>query len=418
MSEQEFDWKNGAVLKEHSKRKHKILKEYLAEYLRVRCQLPQMERFRLAIVDGFAGAGRYQCGASGSPVLMLEVLKTTCSEINIIRAAENKRPIQFDVLLIVNDAKPGVIEMCLENLAPVHAAIKDGCERLNVTVKSFAQDFETVYPEIKRMIDSSGYHSSVLFNLDQCGHSKVELATLTDILRSYPASEVFLTFAINAFVSFLPKRDQAELSRRLQHVGVDVKSLGEMDECSTDQAWLGAVEYTVFEAFKNFGAYTSPFSINNPSGWRFWLIHFANNYRARQVYNNILHENSSSQAHFGRSGLHMLSYDPREEGQLYLFEQEHRNNAVLQLHDDIPRALAHFGDAIEMGDFYQSVYNETPAHSDDIHKAIIENSDLEVLTPKGGERRVANTISKGDILKLKTQRSFFTVLFPQGKPEK
>ena len=47
---------------------------------------------------------------------------------------------------------------------------------------------------------------------------------------------------------------------------------------------------------------------------------FANVYRARQVYNNVLHDNSSMQP-FRGSGLNMLSYDPRHyDGALYLFD--------------------------------------------------------------------------------------------------
>jgi len=58
-----YDWAQGAVLEEHSRRKHKILREYFRQYIIVRCQLPQQTKFRLAIIDGFAGGGRYACGA-------------------------------------------------------------------------------------------------------------------------------------------------------------------------------------------------------------------------------------------------------------------------------------------------------------------------------------------------------------------
>lgn len=50
MSKKPYPWLTGAVLEEHSRRKHKVISEYLARYLAVRCQLPQQSRFRLAIV--------------------------------------------------------------------------------------------------------------------------------------------------------------------------------------------------------------------------------------------------------------------------------------------------------------------------------------------------------------------------------
>ena len=109
----------------------------------------------------------------------------------------------------------------------------------------------------------------------------------------------------------------------------------------------------MFEAFRTCAPYVSPFSINNPDGWQYWLIHFANFYRARQVYNNILHQNSSAQAHFGRSGLNMLAYDPTHEaGTLYLFDQSGRKSAKGQLLEDIPRLISESGDVIGVGGFY------------------------------------------------------------------
>ena len=58
-------------------------------------------------------------------------------------------------------------------------------------------------------------------------------------------------------------------------------------------------------------------------------------------------------------------------------------------------------------EFYENIYNVTPAHADDVHAAIIENPDLEVITPGGGERRKANTIGVSDVIKIKKQISFF-----------
>ena len=73
--EKPYQWANGATLEEHSRRKLTILREYVFDYLSVRCRLPQQERFRLAIVDGFAGGGRYEDGTPGSPLIFIEELK-------------------------------------------------------------------------------------------------------------------------------------------------------------------------------------------------------------------------------------------------------------------------------------------------------------------------------------------------------
>ena len=86
----------------NSRRKHKILREYCFDYLTVRCKLPQQERFRLAIVDGFAGGGRYQCGTSGSPLIFIEELKRATEAVNTHRAAQGLNAIEVECLLVFN----------------------------------------------------------------------------------------------------------------------------------------------------------------------------------------------------------------------------------------------------------------------------------------------------------------------------
>ncbi|MCY4463827.1 MAG: hypothetical protein OXC26_26035 [Albidovulum sp.] len=81
---------------------------------------------------------------------------------------------------------------------------------------------------------------------------------------------------------------------------------------------------------------------------------------------------------------------------------------------DIPRLVSESGDAIPVVDFYESIYNATLAHAEDVHGAIIENPDLEVLTPAGGERRKPHTIGVNDVIKLRRQRSFFPVFLEAG----
>lgn len=125
------------------------------------------------------------------------------------------------------------------------------------------------------------------------------------------------------------------------------------------------------------------------------------------------------QAHFGRSGLRMLSFDPTHDGNsLYLFDASGRAEAKKQLSEDIPRLVTEFGDAVGVAEFYGSIYNMTPAHMDDIHAAIIENPDLEVVTEQGGERRKANTIGSSDTLRMKQQRSFFPIFLDSDQNRK
>jgi Protein of unknown function (DUF5131) len=163
----------------------------------------------------------------------------------------------------------------------------------------------------------------------------------------------------NFFLAGVSKeRRPRTVTERLRPLGVSPRRLSTLEGMMSNANWLSTAERIVFEAFKNCAPYVSPFSINNPDGWRYWLIHFANSYRARPEYNNILHDNKTAQAHFGRSGLSMLSYDTAQEGALYLFDEQGRQEAHKQLYDDIPRLVTNFGDAISLRDLYRTIYNK------------------------------------------------------------
>lgn len=410
-----YQWEEGANLEEHSKRKHKVLREYFRQYLITRCKLPQQEKFRLTVIDGFAGAGIYGCGSHGSPLIFIDVLKNTLNEINIGRVTQGLKVIEIECFFVFNDAEPEVIHLLRTNAAPLLAEIKETVPQLHIKVDYQSKKFDEAYPEIKAKI-SSGNYRNVLFNLDQYSHSHVSLATIKDIMSSWKSAEIFLTFMIGALLAYAsPQKEKDRALGKIPEVSGEIHALTQdMESALSKTEWLGRAEKIVFDTLKGFAPFSSPFSINNPDGWRYWFIHFANSYRARQVYNDILHTNSSTQAHYGRAGLNMLSYNPAHEGRLYLFDEDSRKLAKEELYDDIPRLVSEYGDALTVEEFYIAAYNETAAHSDDIHEMVIANPDMQVLTPTGGERRKANTIRPDDILTIKTQRSMFPLFLKSG----
>ena len=414
MVKKPYDWPGGAALQEHSKRKHKVLREYFNKYISVRCQIPHQSKFRLAVIDGFAGGGRYECGSPGSPLIFIEELRAALERANIQRAVSNLPKLEIECLLIMSDEDPVAIDLLKSNCAPLLAEIRDTHPALHLNSHFEVGQFEQLYPSIREMV-ARGRYRSVLYNLDQCGHSQVRRPTLVDIMHSTASAEIFLTFAIQTLLTFLMSSDPQRVANQLKHLEVSGADLLAIENIINKDAWLGAAERLVFDVFGRCAPFVSPFSITNPSGWRYWLIHFANNYRARQVYNNTLHDNASQQAHFGKSGLEMLEYNPRHDGEIYLFDMSGRSAAKTQLLEDIPRMVSESGDAINVGEFYAAAYSATPAHSDDVNSAMIECDDLEVLTSNGGQRRSSNTIEPGDTLRLKSQRTFFPMFLPPKK---
>jgi three-Cys-motif partner protein len=191
MAEKLYEWKDGAVLEEHSKCKHKILREYFFRYLIVRCQVPQQTKFRLAFIDGFAGGGRYKCGAPGSPIIILEELKKALDAVNLHRTASGLGAIDIECLMILNDWEADALDSLKGHMAPVLAELQETTPRLHVQVCYFNGAFETIYPSIEATL-AAGRYRNVVFNLDQCGHSHVERQTLVRIMRTYSLPFAFL----------------------------------------------------------------------------------------------------------------------------------------------------------------------------------------------------------------------------------
>lgn len=314
--------------------------------------------------------------------------------------------IQIECLLILNDIDRSVVELLKENVAPLEVGARLEAANLRLVIEYHNKAFETIYPAIKARINSAGC-SNVFFNLDQCGYKFVTSQVIRDIMTSWKRAEVLLTFMISTILTYLsPDKDKSR-------VPLEPEVQSRIDAIKADQGllkksnWLGVCEKIVFDHLRECAVFVSPFSIANPNGWHYWLMHFATTYRARQVYNDVLHSDGLSQAHFGKSGLRMLAYDPLAgSGQLYLFDGKSRARAIDSLNEDIPRFIAESGDSLSVEEFYTAAYNETPAHSDDIHKSIIECRDIEVITPNGGRRREPHAIAVGDTLKLKSQKSF------------
>lgn len=401
-----YEWTKGAVLEEHSKRKHKVLEAYFRRYLLERCKNPISRRFRLAIVDAFAGAGRYSGGEPGSPLIFLSTLLDTVQEINLRRVTDGMPSVEVQCLLILSDAEPDAIDLLRGVLAPLEAAAKSGNSGVELQTQYHTGLFEHVLPTLQAAVEAGRYRN-LIYNLDQCGHSHVELTTISKLMASEKSVEIFYTYSIQALITYLNQSDPEKVNRALQHLGLDPGSLDFTDRFLSKNEWLGSAERLVYNHFRKCAPFVSPFSIHNPNGWRYWFIHFATADRARQVYNDVLHANSSEQAHYGRAGLRMLSYNPEHErGSLYLFDESARDAARAELPEDIPRLISEGGDMMPVSDFYRTIYNQTPAHSDDIHEAIMENPDLEVITSGGGERRKARTIGRDDTIRLKKQMSF------------
>ena len=408
MSTKHYEWaaEGGAELAEHSERKHKILRKYVRRYLLERCKNPLSRGLKLLLVDGFAGGGVYSDGAPGSPVILLRTLYETVGEINARRVESDYPALAVKCTLLLNDIDADAVGLLQQRVADAKRDLPDDAGvALEVVYRTVP--FETLAPDIARMVEA-GKFSNVLLNLDQCAYNAVHRTTLARLIQMTRSVEILYTVGIQTLISFLSINDPERVAKALRFLDLDPAKQIIGPETIARTQFLGTMERLVFETLEGCAPFVSPFSIHNPKGWRYWLIHMASVDRARQVYNDVLHDNCSQQAHYGRAGLRMLQFDPSHgENSLYLFDQSAREEARDQLPEDLARLIRGYGhEQIGVGALWRDVYKQTPAHSDDIHAAIMLHPDVQVFTPRGGERRVATSIQRDDVVRLAPQRSF------------
>src|SRR5262249_53359657 len=83
-----FDWKNwksGSLpeLAPHSAAKLKVLQDYVEEYIMILCANAfGVEKFRITLVDGFSGGGKYSQEKHGSPFVLLRAVEAAEDRLN------------------------------------------------------------------------------------------------------------------------------------------------------------------------------------------------------------------------------------------------------------------------------------------------------------------------------------------------
>ena len=414
-----YKWAKGVPLKDHTAKKLSVLRSYFRNYLRVRCT-PINRRFKIAIVDGFAGGGAYQCGTSGSPLVFLEELSAFADEVAIWRMEKNVPELEsIDCLFVVNEIDPDAIAVLNPLLDQWEAQNKAAGRKLNVRVLRRQSPFMKIYPEIRSTLLQHRF-SNVLFNIDPCGYTQVNLPIIQDILGSFKSAEVFYTFMIGSLFNYSSWMDQKKTNDLMMSFCGTQEQFFQDESFRRKAEWLGAVEKIVYHEFTHTANFASPFAINqsNGSGYNYWLMHFANSHRAREVYNDILYQNSGVQAHHGKSGLRMLGYTSLDsEVQTFDWSSDLRKENINSLQSDLPNAISDFGDAVAIQTLKASIYNETTSHSDDIKSVLIDHADIEVVTKSGHKRRSPGAISDDDFVRLNPQRQLFPILHKHKKPK-
>ncbi|MBF0134083.1 MAG: three-Cys-motif partner protein TcmP [Magnetococcales bacterium] len=397
-----WDFDSPPEIEPHTLVKHELLKDYLIQYFRAITVQPQIESVRIVLVDAFAGGGVYtrwddKRRYEGSPLIMMRAVRQAEEEINKSRKKPLKIKPKFYFIEESDEGFRCLSRMLRESDIPYQGDI-------SLRQGDFQQIYMSLIHEIAQLKTSK-----VLFILDQYGYKNVPMTVIYNIFSAFPSPEVILTFAVDSLIDYLSPNNQ----RAVENIGLSkhIPSGDELRTLKTARDYRQIIQKKIIQGiYQESGAsFYTPFLIGSTSSSRaYWLCHLAKHYRARDVMMEHHWNNPGRFSHYGSPGMHMFSYDPKNDplvtGQLaFEFDGAAQEVSLAQLADDLPRHI--YDDVGQNGIIFSELlgkkFNDTPATIAMIRDSFelsLRDQDIQIIGKNGEMRRKAKAMKLDDII--------------------
>jgi len=428
LAKKEYGWRVGEdppIIEPHSLTKHRVYEEYLLHYVRVLNINPLIPKFKLTIVDGFAGGGAYLNPLDGqiypgSPVRMISAVETAEALVQEKRRQQNiKVPFQLGV-------KYFFIEKKATNYKYLIWYLKEQgfSPRLGKDIFTIKGEFASVLPSLLPRIATTSENRRCIFLLDQYGYKDVPFPQIREIFSRLPNAEIILTFATDWLIDYMS--ETPSYWRTIKNIGMDsildIQNLLEKKE--DNKEWRSLVQnrlHMAIPSLSNAKYYTPFFIVSREANKSFWLVHLSNHPRAREVMTELHWQLKNHFSHYGGAGLQMFGYDPSKDSNLtrledlfskseFSFDEMAKDKTLKGVVEDLPKTIyQNFTDGISVGDFYSLVANQTPATTEHLKEAVYilsQSGELEVCGVNGERRRKPHSIRLDDVVRPNTQCVF------------
>ncbi len=305
-------------IKPHSKAKLAVLRSYLRAYFDRLNVNPHRTKFKLDLVDGFAGGGTFLSNGevvSGSPLIMLEETESASQRLN----QDRHHPLEFDCKYYFVDVERAHVDHLRKVLHERGHSFDD--DTVVLRNNTFEEEADSIISEITRRQPFAG---RAIFLLDQTGFSQVDLGLVARIQRELPGAEVILTFAADALVNHLAETPQLiQAVRPLELSESHVRTLIEHRDGSGGRA---LIQRTLRDRIRNVtGAkFDTPFFIRPRQSRRaLWFLHLSRHPTARDVMIQCHWDNRNTFEHYGSGDFGMMGWDAlnSEEPPLFNFHE-------------------------------------------------------------------------------------------------
>lgn len=404
-----YEWSPGgapAILKQHSRAKHEVLRSYLVAYLQTLVSSPSQDEIRVTMVDGFAGGGVYRHETTGelllgSPFQFLEA----AVEAQALMNPERHKPLVMNLDYFFVEEDPGAVAYLRQALKERGYGQRLG-QDIRLLEGRFEQHVQGIQEFIKRKSPRKGRS---VFLLDQYGYTDVPMPLIQQLLQ-FPAAEVILTFAVDALINYAG--DTAQTRGTLERLGMPEVLRGRTfaDIKSNERDFRLFIQSCLYrDLVEGCGAsYYTVFFIRTEGYGDYWLVHLSQHPRARDVMTQVHWKHNNSFVHYGGAGINMftLGYlsgrDVGYTGQHamdFLFDDSASERTASTLMEQLPHLIFARDEGLDFEALYAATCNTSPADSEHYKRAVerlIHAKEVEVVSPNGSRKTKASTIRGQD----------------------
>lgn len=381
-------------LEPHSEAKHHLFRAYLNAYVNRLTRRPEQDRFRLTIVDGFAGGGAYAgprgTEVPGSPMILLDEAAAAEAAIRL----ERTKPFELAIDFTFVDASKPHCEVLAQRIAGSPHAHMLG-RNVRVVNSGFAEAYEGIEAEL---VARRGKRRALFF-LDQYGYSDAPLALVRRILANVEGAEVILTFAVDTLINYLSETDR--FAKAVQPVELSRDDIARLMRlwANNESSARYVVQNALFRHISRMteAPYSSPFFVRSDvSNRAYWLVHLSKHHTARDVMGEIHWEVQNSSLHYGREGLLSLGFDAAHNGPSlpFEFDRDARTRSMGRVDAEALRliydAVQSRGDPIRFEDFLARLCSQTPVTRRMLEERLVAMraaNEIEIVDANGRPRR-------------------------------
>lgn len=419
MVQKHYDYANGPLVDYHSTIKHKILRDYIKQYVATLTKNVRIDDFKFAVVDGFAGSGRYTAEWDhkktiyGSPITILEA----CQEAQEAAQSIRHKPFRLDGRYYLVEKDHDAFNILTQTL--INKGYGNRVNN-NQDIWLFEDDFTDKVQSIVEDIKSRSKRGRSLFLLDQYGYSEVPRELIRNIFTELPGAEILLTFHVDSLLTFLDEKNLKSFHRT---TGFSIDHLLDSklhDKATRPEDWRLAAQAILHQelakdCFPNGVGHHTTFYIRGAKGLGdYWLVHLSRNITARNVMVDIHWTHGNHFVHYGGAGLDMYSlrgFNMNAHADMYGFCTDAKALTMNTLQHQLPKLIRdHHTQGISFKDLIVEQANYTPAREQFIREAFGSpdvRADILVVSEHGKVKRGLGLPKDTDFIIPNQQQNLF-----------